>query len=66
LKVTTPLDSLEGNRYIDIAIRNDIDNLYKMTARMEDYVNPTVDGVLSWRVINLCASYSKEGLKHWQ
>jgi hypothetical protein len=26
----------------------DLDNLYNVIAQMDDYVNPTVDGALSW------------------
>jgi hypothetical protein len=33
---------------------------------MDDYVNPTVDGALSWRSISSCASYSEEGMEHWK
>jgi hypothetical protein len=33
---------------------------------MDDYVNPNVDGALSWRSISSCASDSEEGLEHWQ
>jgi hypothetical protein len=32
LNVTTPLDPSEGHRYIEPTRRNDIDNLYNMTA----------------------------------
>jgi hypothetical protein len=35
-------------------------------AREEDYVNPTADGVLSWRSITSCASDSDTGLENWQ
>jgi hypothetical protein len=66
LKVTAPLDPTEGKRYIEPARGNDIDNLYNMTVWMDDYVNPTTDGALSWRSISSCASYSEEGLEHWQ
>jgi len=37
-----------------------------MTTHMDHYVNPTTDGVLSWRTISSCASDSKEGLEHWK
>jgi hypothetical protein len=37
-----------------------------MIAQMDDYVNPTIDGALSWRSIISCASDSEEGLEHWQ
>jgi hypothetical protein len=33
---------------------------------MDDYVNPTTNGALSWRSIRLCVSDSEEGLEHWQ
>jgi hypothetical protein len=56
LKVTAPLEPSEGKRYIDPPKGNDIDNLYNMTAWMDDYVNPTIDGELSRRSIISCAS----------
>jgi hypothetical protein len=62
LKVTTPLDPSEGHIYIESLRGNEIDNLYNMIAWMEDYVNPTIDGTLSWRSISSCVSYSEEGL----
>jgi len=48
LKVTAPLDPSEGKRYIEPTRRNDIDNLYNMMTRMDDYVKTTAYGVLSW------------------
>ena len=65
LKVTTPLDLIEGKRYIDPTKGKKIDNLYNMTAWMDDYVNPTTNGVLSWRSIISCASDLEEVLEHW-
>jgi hypothetical protein len=55
MKVIAPLDPKERRRYIEPAKGEEIDNLYKMTTRMDDYVNPTADGALSWRSISLCA-----------
>jgi hypothetical protein len=66
LKVTAPLDPSEGKRYTEPTRGNDIDNLYNLTTRMEDYVNPTMDGALSWRSISSCASDSEVGLENWQ
>jgi hypothetical protein len=66
LKVTTPLDLIEGKRYIEPTRGNNIDNMYNMIVWMEYYVNPTADGALIWRSISLCASDSEEGLEHWQ
>jgi hypothetical protein len=34
----------------------ELDNLYNVIAYMDDYINPIVEGVLSWRSINSCAS----------
>jgi hypothetical protein len=64
LNFTAPLDPTEGKRYIKPTGGNEIDNLYNMTTQIDDYVNHTIDGVLSWRIISSCASYSEEGLEH--
>jgi hypothetical protein len=66
LKVTAPLDQLEGKRYIEPSKGNDIDKLCNMTVHMDDCVNPTIDGALIWRSIILCESSSEEGLENWQ
>jgi hypothetical protein len=34
--------------------------------RDEDYVNPTVDWILSWKSITSCAKDSDTGLDNWQ
>jgi hypothetical protein len=65
LKVTTPLDPSEGKRYKESVRENDMDYLYNLTTRMEDYVEPTKDGVLSWRSFSSCTSDSKVGLENW-
>jgi hypothetical protein len=33
---------------------------------MGDYVNPTTDGVLSWRSISSCVSDLEESLENWK
>jgi hypothetical protein len=43
-----------------------LENIYKMTSRQDDYINPTAEGNLSWRSISSCASDSEEGLDNWQ
>jgi hypothetical protein len=47
LKVIAPLDTSEGKRYTESVKENDMDNLYNMIMHMEDYVKPTMDGLIS-------------------
>jgi hypothetical protein len=55
LKVTAPLDPIEGKRYIEPARGNNIDSLYNIIAWMDDYVNHIAYGTLSLRSISSCA-----------
>jgi len=52
IRVIVPLDASQGPRYTEPhrpdEEAQDMDNLYKMTASLEDYVNRTIDGTLSW------------------
>jgi hypothetical protein len=41
LKVTAPLDPKEGRRYIEPTKGDEINNIYNMIARMDDYFIPT-------------------------
>jgi hypothetical protein len=68
LRVIAPLDPDEGRRYTE-PIREEycayeLDNIYKVTARQQYYVNPTTDGNLSWRSDNTCSSYLEEALEN--
>jgi hypothetical protein len=67
-RVIAPLDPLEGKRFVEPTCLEleEIDQLYRTTARDEDYVNPTVDGVLSWWSITSCTIDSDTGLENWQ
>ena len=52
LRVIAPLDLDECQWYTD-PIREEycayeLENIYKLTSRQQDYINPTVDGNLSW------------------
>jgi hypothetical protein len=66
LKVTAPLDPSEGKRYTESVRENDMDNFYNLTTRMEDYVKPTMGGVLVWGSFSSCTSDSKACLENWQ
>jgi hypothetical protein len=52
LKFIAPLDPDEGRRYTEPIKEEDhtyeLENIYKLTARQEDYINPTTDRNLSW------------------
>jgi hypothetical protein len=52
LRVISPLDPDEGRRYIEPIREEDrayeVENIYKLTVRQHDYINPTTDGNLSW------------------
>jgi len=65
LKVTAPLDSLEGKRYIEWIRGTDMENLYNLNSWMGDYVDPLTNGVISWRSSSACASDSEAGLDNW-
>jgi hypothetical protein len=52
LRFIAPLDPDEGQRYTK-PIREEVhayelENIYKLTVRQQDYINPTADGNLSW------------------
>jgi hypothetical protein len=63
LRVISPLDPDEGHRYIEPIREEDhayeLENIYKLTTRQHDYINPTIDGNLSWRSDNACSSNLK-------
>jgi len=58
LKVTAPFHPSEGKRYTKSIRENKMDSLYNLTTWMEDYVEPTTNGALSWRIFISCTSYS--------
>jgi hypothetical protein len=66
LKVTAPLDAKEGRRYIEPTKGDEIENLYNIIVRINDYVNPTTESALSWRSISSCTLESEAGMENWQ
>ena len=52
LRVIAPLDPDEGQRYTKPIREEDysyaLENIYKLTTRQHDYINPTAGGNLSW------------------
>jgi hypothetical protein len=57
-KFIAPLDPLEGERFVEPTCLDlkEINQMYRTTTQEEYYVNPTIDGVLSWISITSCAS----------
>ena len=69
IRVIAPLDPFQGPRYIEPIraeeeVRN-MESLYQMTANQSDYINPTIEGNISWRCDSSCASDSEVGLENW-
>jgi hypothetical protein len=66
--VITPLEPLEGERFVEATCLDleEINQLYRTTAREEYYINPTTDGVHIQRIITSLASDSDIGLEKWQ
>ena len=66
--VIAPLDPSEGERFVEPTCLDleEISQLYRTTTQDEDYINPTADGILSWKRITSCATDLDTGLKNWQ
>ena len=64
LRVIASLDPKAGKIYVETIqggmASEEIDDLYKITTCDDDYVNPTDEGVLSWKGINACTSNSDD------
>jgi len=70
LRVIVPLDDAEGSPYIEL-VRNyesdgDLDCIYKITTQDKDWVNPTVDGLITWDRESSYTSNFDEELERWQ
>ena len=70
IQVIGLLDPALGPRYTELITAKEealnIDVVYQLTAVQGDYVNPTNDGMLSWRCESSCVSNSEVGLVNWQ
>lgn len=70
VRLVTLLDPHDRERDIEPVREDletkDIDILYNVVAKREDYMNPTTDGELSWRSIYSYDTYSDEALNHWK
>jgi hypothetical protein len=70
LRVITPLDPNEGDIYNEPmnedAQSSIIENIYKIMGHREDYINPTMDGELSWRSVKSYDIDSEDAMERWQ
>ena len=70
LRIVVPLDLAEGSCYIepvrDYESDDDLDHIYKLTVRDQDWVNPTTNGRIAWDRESSCTSHSNEELEHWK
>jgi hypothetical protein len=69
LCIITPLDLNEGDIYNEPVDEDErisvIENIYKITGPMEDYINPTIDGELSWQSIKSYDTDSEYAMERW-
>jgi len=58
MRVVVPLDPIEGSCYTELVrdyeSDDDLDCIYKITMWEQDWVNPTVDGRISWECESSC------------
>ena len=43
-----------------------MDQIYNITSKEEDYVNPTTEGIMDWQCDSSCMTDSDDGLENWQ
>ena len=66
-RVIVPLDPKEGERYTEIVHgEEEVDHILKLTAWNEDWINPTMEGVLYWEADSECFSDSNEEMENWK
>lgn len=66
-----PLDPTEGARYIEPVhdyeeSDDELDKIYKIKVRDQDWINPMADGRISWEPESSCTSDLDEELEHWK
>jgi len=67
-RVVVPLDPAEGAQYTKLVCDDyddeEIDHIYNLTTRDEDWINPTTYGWISWEKDSLCQSDPNEELEN--
>ena len=68
LRVMVPLDPSQGEKYIELVRDEDedvLDHIYNITAKEEDYFDPTTEGIMRWQCDSPCMTDSDDGLENW-
>ena len=70
LCIVVPLDPTKGPCYIepvhDYKSDENLDQIYKITVRDQDWVNLAADGCIAWDHEISCTTYSNKELEHWE
>ena len=69
MRFIVPLDPSQGERYTEPVRDEDqdaLDHIYNITAKEEDYVDPTTKGIMDWQCDSSCMTDSDDGLENWQ
>ena len=68
LRVILPLDPSQGARYIEL-LRNKyqdvLEHIYNITAKEEDYIDPSAEGIMDWQCDSSCMTDSDALEEFW-
>ena len=68
MRVVSPIDPLEGHRYVETIYNKGkgdyLEYIYNVTGMKEYYIILTVDGNLIWKSASSCKSYLGEALEN--
>ena len=68
--LVSPIHPLEGQTYIEPVYNEGhvdyLDQIYNVTAMQEYYINPTIEGNLSWKSASSYTSELGEALENWK
>ena len=69
LRVIVPLDPSQGAWYTEPLKNEDqdvLEHIYNITAKEEDYIDPSAEGIMDWQCDSSCMTDSYDGLENWQ
>ena len=67
LRVIIPLDTSQGERYtepLNDEAQDVLYHIYNITAKEEDYVDPTAEGIMHWQCDSSCMTDSDDDLEN--